>query len=41
MDKVEDTLKFAQAAASLVTTKKGALCVMPTREEVEAEMKNH
>ncbi len=41
MDKVEDTLKFAQAAASLVTTKKGALCVMPNRDEVEAEMKNH
>ena len=41
MDKVEDTLKFAQAAASLVTTKKGALCVMPTREEVEEEMKTH
>ena len=41
MDKIEDTLKFAQAAASLVTTKKGALCVMPNRDEVEAEMKNH
>ena len=41
MDKIEDTLKFAQAAASLVTTKKGALCVMPDRSDVEAEMKNH
>jgi len=41
MDKVEDTLKFAQAAASLVTTKKGALCVMPNRDEVEAEMNSH
>ena len=41
MDKVEDTLKFAQAAASLVTTKKGALCVMPNRDEVEEEMKSH
>ena len=41
MDKIEDTLKFAQAAASLVTTKKGALCVMPDRSDVEAEMKKH
>ena len=41
MDIIEDTLKFAQAAASLVTTKKGALCVMPDRSDVEAEMKNH
>ena len=38
---LEETLKFAQAAASLITTKKGALCVMPSREEVEAEVKKH
>ena len=29
-------LRFANAAASIVTTKKGALRVMPEREEVEA-----
>ena len=29
-------LRFANAAASIVTTKKGALRVMPSREEVEA-----
>ena len=31
-------LTFANMAASIVTTKKGALRVMPTREEVEAEL---
>lgn len=31
-----EMLHFANAAASIVTTKKGALRVMPTREEVEA-----
>jgi fructokinase len=30
-------LTFANAAASLITTRKGALRVMPTREEIEAE----
>lgn len=34
-----ELLTFANAAASLVTTKKGALCVMPTVEEVEAYIK--
>lgn len=34
-----DMLTFANAAASLVTTRKGALRVMPTREEVEALIK--
>jgi fructokinase len=29
-------LRFANAAASIVTTKKGALRVMPERAEVEA-----
>lgn len=29
-------LTFANAAASIVTTRKGALRVMPSREEVEA-----
>lgn len=31
-----EMLRFANAAASLITTKKGALRVMPTRTEVEA-----
>lgn len=34
-EKLKEMLKFANAAASLVTTKKGALRVMPTKEEVE------
>lgn len=34
-EKLIEMLKFANAAASLVTTKKGALRVMPTKEEVE------
>lgn len=34
--KIEGMLTFANAAASLVTTRKGALRVMPSREEVEA-----
>lgn len=28
-------LNFANAAASIITTRKGALCVMPTKEEIE------
>ena len=35
MDNLTEMLRFANAAASLITTKKGALRVMPTREEVE------
>ena len=31
---LSEMLVFANAAASIVTTRKGALCVMPTREEV-------
>ena len=34
--KLTEILTFANAAASIVTTKKGALRVMPRREEVEA-----
>ena len=30
-----DMLRFANAAASIVTTRRGALRVMPTKEEVE------
>ena len=33
---LHELLTFANAAASLVTTKKGALCVMPTVDQVEA-----
>ena len=38
-EKLHELLTFANAAASLVTTKKGALCVMPTVDEVEAYIK--
>ena len=37
--KLHELLTFANAAASLVTTKKGALCVMPTVDEVQAYIK--
>lgn len=33
-EKLADMLQFANAAAALVTTKKGALCSMPTQEEI-------
>ena len=33
---LKELLRFANAAASLITTKKGALRVMPAREEVES-----
>lgn len=35
-EKLVHLLTFANAAASLITTRKGALAVMPSREEVEA-----
>ena len=35
-EELEEMLTFANAAASLITTRKGALRVMPEREEVEA-----
>ena len=38
-DNLTDMLRFANAAAALITTKKGALRVMPSREEIEAIMK--
>ena len=38
-EKLHELLTFANAAASLVTTKKGALCVMPTVDEVKAYIK--
>ena len=38
-EQLHELLVFANAAASLVTTKKGALCVMPTPDEVAAYIK--
>lgn len=35
-ENLTEMLRFANAAASLITTRKGALRVMPTRQEVEA-----
>lgn len=35
-ERVKEMLTFANAAASLITTRKGALCVMPTVDEVRA-----
>ena len=34
-DGLKEMLTFANAAASIITTRKGALRVMPEREEVE------
>nr|MCR4635878.1 carbohydrate kinase [Butyrivibrio sp.] len=34
-DDLKEMLTFANAAASIITTRKGALKVMPTKEEVE------
>ena len=34
-EKLEEMLTFANAAASIITTRKGALRVMPEVEEVE------
>lgn len=36
---LEELLTFANAAASIITTRKGALAVMPTKEEVESFLK--
>ncbi|MFP3153939.1 hypothetical protein LQZ18_05810 [Lachnospiraceae bacterium ZAX-1] len=35
-EKLEEMLNFANAAASIVTTRKGALCAMPELDEVKA-----
>ena len=32
---LREMLNFANASASIITTRKGALCVMPTKEEIE------
>lgn len=37
---LKELLTFANAAASLITTKKGALRVMPTREEIKNFIQN-
>lgn len=34
-ENLKDMLTFANAAASVITTRKGALRVMPTRDEVQ------
>lgn len=39
LDEAREMLTFANAAASLITTKKGALRVMPEREAVEQLIK--
>ena len=33
-EQLKEMLTFANAAASIITTRKGALRVMPTREEI-------
>ena len=40
-EKLVTALTFANAAASIITTRKGALRVMPKREEVEGFLKDH
>lgn len=40
-EKLEKMLTFANAAASLITTKKGALRVMPTKDEVKDFIKSY
>ena len=37
---LKELLTFANAAASLITTRKGALRVMPTREEIKNFIQN-
>ena len=39
-ENLTEMLRFANAAAALITTKKGALRVMPTREEIETILNN-
>ena len=38
---LQEMLRFANAAASIITTRKGALAVMPTKEEVCALLRNN
>lgn len=37
---LKEMLRFANAAASLITTRKGALRVMPEKEEIENAIRN-
>ena len=39
-ENLKELLTFANAAASLITTRKGALCVMPEKEEIENYIKS-
>ena len=39
-ENLKELLTFANAAASLITTRKGALRVMPTREEIKNFIQN-
>lgn len=39
-DNLRELLTFSNAAASLITTRKGALCVMPKKEEIDNYLKN-
>ena len=38
-ENLKELLTYANAAASLITTRKGALCVMPTKEEIEGYLR--
>lgn len=40
-ESVEEMLQFANAAASIITTRKGALRVMPEEEEIHTLLKKH
>ncbi|MCQ2574417.1 MAG: PfkB family carbohydrate kinase, partial [Treponema sp.] len=39
-ERLTKMLTFANAASSLITTKKGALCVMPDKNQIEELMKS-
>ena len=41
LEGLEEMLTFANAAASIITTKKGALKVMPTKADVEEFLANN
>ena len=36
IDYLKEMLQFANAAASIITTRKGALLVMPTKAEIDS-----
>ena len=39
-ENLTELITYANAAASIITTRKGALCVMPSETEIHAFMKN-